>query len=179
VKAVLISLAAAFGLTAVAGLTWLCQRDPGINFLPPHKHAEWIFFPSAVEGKARGVANLDTLFRREFILQRPASRAFLSVRAAKRVQTRGDEARRRARALGQARPDLVGWLVLHTRALSDAARGAAWQGFELACEVMGATLLPPVDIARLVAAQADNDELALTIAICHPRFADRYLSVMS
>ena len=85
-KAVLISLAAAFGLTAVAGLTWLCQRDPGINFLPPHKHAEWIFFPSAVEGKARGVANLDTLFRREFILQRPASRAFLSVRAAKRVQ---------------------------------------------------------------------------------------------
>ena len=96
-------------------------------------------------------------------------------RAAKRVQTRGDEARRRARALGQARPDLVGWLVLHTRALSDAARGAAWQGFELACEVMGATLLPPVDIARLVAAQADNDELALTIAICHPRFADRYL----
>ena len=85
-KALLISLAAAFGLTAVAGLTWLCQRHPGINFLPPHKHAEWIFFPSAVEGKARGVANLDTLFRREFILQRPASGAVLSVRAAKRVQ---------------------------------------------------------------------------------------------
>src|SRR2546423_10852795 len=73
-------------MIAIAGLTWLCQRDPGINFLPPHKHAEWIFFPSAVEGKARGVANLDTLCRREFILQRPASGAVLSVRAAKRVQ---------------------------------------------------------------------------------------------
>jgi tetratricopeptide (TPR) repeat protein len=86
VRAVLISLAATIGLTAVVGLIWICQRDPGINFLPPHKHAEWIFFPSAVEVKARGVANLDTLFRREFILQRPASGAVLSVRAAKRVQ---------------------------------------------------------------------------------------------
>ena len=35
---------------------------------PPDKRAEWILFPAAVEGKARGVANLDTLFRREFIL---------------------------------------------------------------------------------------------------------------
>jgi tetratricopeptide (TPR) repeat protein/4-amino-4-deoxy-L-arabinose transferase-like glycosyltransferase len=65
---------------------WICQRDTRINFLPPHKDAEWIFFPSAVEVKARGLANLDTLFRREFILQRPASGAVLSVRAAKRVQ---------------------------------------------------------------------------------------------
>ena len=85
-RAVLISLVATFGLTAVAGLMWICQRDPGINFLPPHKHAEWIFFPSSVEVKARGVANLDTLFRRDFILQRPVSGAVLSVRAAKHLQ---------------------------------------------------------------------------------------------
>ena len=77
-RAVLISLAAAFGVTAIAGLTWLCQRDPGTNFLQSDKRAEWIFFPAAVEVKARGVANLDTLFRREFILQRPAPRALLT-----------------------------------------------------------------------------------------------------
>ena len=85
-RAILISLAAIFGVTAIAGLMWLCQRDPGINFLPSDKRAEWILFPSAVEVKARGVADLDTLFRREFILQRPAPGALLSVRAAKRLQ---------------------------------------------------------------------------------------------
>jgi len=88
VRAVLISLAAVFGVTAVAGLTWLCRRDPGINFLPPGKGAEWIFFPSAVEANARAVADLDTLFRRHFTLGRPTLRVFLSVRAAKRVQVR-------------------------------------------------------------------------------------------
>ena len=85
-RAVLISLAAIFGVTAVAGLIWLCQRDPGINFLPPDKRAEWIFFPAAVDAKARGVADLDTLFRREFTLQRSTPGALLSIRAAKRVQ---------------------------------------------------------------------------------------------
>ena len=85
-RVVLISLAAIVGVTAVAGLTWLCRRDPGINFLPPDKRAEWIFFPSAVDAKARGVADLDTLFRREFTLQRSTPRALLSIRAAKQVQ---------------------------------------------------------------------------------------------
>jgi tetratricopeptide (TPR) repeat protein len=86
VRAVLISLAIAFGLTAVAGLMWLCQRDPRINFLPLDKRAEWIIFPSAVDVKARGVANLDALFRRDFTLQRSASTALLTVRAAKQLQ---------------------------------------------------------------------------------------------
>ena len=85
-RAVLISLAAVFGVTAVAGLTWLCQRDPGTNFLRPDKRAEWIFFPAAVEVKARGLANLDTLFRRGFTLQRPVPRAVLTVGAAKQIQ---------------------------------------------------------------------------------------------
>ncbi len=85
-RAVLISLAAIFGVTAIAGLTWLCQHDSGTNFLRPDKRAEWIFFPAAVEVKARGVANLDTLFRRDFTVQRPAPRALLTVQAAKEVQ---------------------------------------------------------------------------------------------
>ena len=65
---------------------WLCQRDPRINFLPLDKRAEWIIFPSAIDVKARGVANLDALFRRDFTLQRPASTALLTVRAAKQLQ---------------------------------------------------------------------------------------------
>ena len=85
-RGVLISLAAAFGVIAIAGLTWLCQSDPGTNFLQSDKRADWIFFPAAVEVKARGVANLDTLFRRDFTVQRPVPRALLTVRAAKQIQ---------------------------------------------------------------------------------------------
>jgi len=73
-------------VTAIAGLTWLCQRDPGTNFLQSDTRADWIIFPAAVEIKARGVANLDTLFRRDFTVQRPAPRALLTVRAAKQIQ---------------------------------------------------------------------------------------------
>jgi tetratricopeptide (TPR) repeat protein len=86
VRGVLISLAAALSVIAIAGLTWLCQSDPGTNFLQSDKRAEWIFFPAAVEVKARGVANLDTLFRRDFALQGPAQKALLTVRAAKQIQ---------------------------------------------------------------------------------------------
>lgn len=86
VRAVLTSLAAAFGVIAIAGLTWLCQRDPGTNFLQSDKRADWIIFPAAVEVKARGVANLDTLFRCDFAVQRPVPRAFLTVRAARQVE---------------------------------------------------------------------------------------------
>jgi tetratricopeptide (TPR) repeat protein len=85
VRAVLTSLAAAFGVIAIAGLTWLCQSDPGTNFLQSDKRADWIIFPAAVDVKARGVANLDTLFRRDFTVQRPVPRALLTVRAAKQV----------------------------------------------------------------------------------------------
>jgi len=74
------------GVIAVADLTWLCHRDPEINFFRPDKRAAWILFPSAVDVKARGVANLDTLFRREVTVQKPTSRALLTVRAAKHVQ---------------------------------------------------------------------------------------------
>src|SRR5438477_7720739 len=85
-RGVLISLAAAFSVIAVAGLTWLCQSDPGTNFLQSDKRAEWIFFPAALEVKARGLANLDTLFRRDFTVQGPAQKALLTVRAAKQIQ---------------------------------------------------------------------------------------------
>ena len=85
-RAVLISLAAIFGVAVVTGLTWLCRWDPGINFLPSDKRAEWILFPAAVEAKTRGVANLDTIFRRDFNLGSLPPTALLRGRAAKRIQ---------------------------------------------------------------------------------------------
>ena len=75
-----------FGVAVVTGLTWLCRWDPGINFLPSDKRAEWILFPAAVEAKTRGVANLDTIFRRDFNLGTLPPTALLRVRAAKRIQ---------------------------------------------------------------------------------------------
>src|SRR5215467_9206069 len=85
-RAVLISLAAIFGVTVVTGLTWFCRSDPGINFLPSDKRAEWILFPGAVEAQTRPVANLDTIFRRDFNLESVPPTALLRVRAAKHFQ---------------------------------------------------------------------------------------------
>src|SRR5262249_59275909 len=47
-RAVLISLAAIFGVAVGSGLTLLFQLDPQINFLPSDQRAEWILFPAAV-----------------------------------------------------------------------------------------------------------------------------------
>jgi Flp pilus assembly protein TadD len=75
-----------FGAAVVTGLTWLCRWDPGINFLQSDKRAEWILFPAAVEAGTRTVADVDTIFRRDFNLGSPAPTALLRVRAAKRIQ---------------------------------------------------------------------------------------------
>src|SRR5215467_9568104 len=85
-RPVLISLAAILGVGVVTGLTWLCRWDPGINFLPSDKKAEWILFPAAVEATTRKVANLDTIFRRDFNLGSLPQTALLRVRAAKHIQ---------------------------------------------------------------------------------------------
>jgi tetratricopeptide (TPR) repeat protein len=70
----------------VASLTWLCVRDPQIAFLPGDGRAEWILFPSAADPGSHPIAELDAVFRREFILDGQPRIARLSVRAAKRVQ---------------------------------------------------------------------------------------------
>lgn len=71
---------------AVAALAWLCAYDPQIAFLPGVGRAEWILFPSAPDPASHPIAELDALFRREFILAGQPRTARLSVRAAKRVQ---------------------------------------------------------------------------------------------
>ncbi len=70
----------------VASLAWLCVRDPKIAFLPGDGRAEWILFPSATDTGLHPIADLDAVFRREFILDGQPRAARLSVRAAKHVQ---------------------------------------------------------------------------------------------
>lgn len=71
---------------AGALLTWLCVRDPRITFLVGDRRAEWILFPSAPDIVSHPIAELDAIFRREFVLDDQPPTAQLSVRAAKRVQ---------------------------------------------------------------------------------------------
>ena len=73
------------GMTA-ASLVWLCVRDPKVAFLPGDGRAEWILFPSATDPGLHRIADLDAVFRREFILDGQPRTARLSVRAAKHVQ---------------------------------------------------------------------------------------------
>ena len=79
-------LAIALVGTVVASLTWLCVRDPKITFLVGDRRAEWIIFPSAVDIMPHPIAELDVIFRHEFVLDGRLQAARLSVRAAKRVQ---------------------------------------------------------------------------------------------
>jgi hypothetical protein len=59
---------------AVALLAWIAGTDPAINYLPRHRDADWIVFPTAVDARAHWYVSLDATFRREFILQhKPAA----------------------------------------------------------------------------------------------------------
>src|ERR1700730_1684843 len=73
-------------IAAAAFLVMPCVREPHINFLPRDGRAEWICFPTPLSPRAHVIANLDTIFRREFTLEHPAQSVQLNVRAAKRVE---------------------------------------------------------------------------------------------
>ena len=84
-RAILVVL---FGGLAVALLAWIVRTDPATNYLPHHREAEWIVFPTPVDATARWSASLDATFRREFmLLHRPAS-ARLSLRAMRRADVK-------------------------------------------------------------------------------------------
>lgn len=78
------------GAICVAGglLAWRINRDPQINFLARDGRAEWILFPAAVEARARNIASIDTIFRRELMLDTQPRAARLIMRAAKRAEVR-------------------------------------------------------------------------------------------
>jgi Flp pilus assembly protein TadD len=77
---------------ALGWLAWSCTRNPQINFLPHHASAPWIVFPTAMDARAHRVANLDTIFRRDFQLDQPAANARLEFRAAKRAEVKINDA---------------------------------------------------------------------------------------
>lgn len=76
------------GGVAIAALLWLCRHDPAINFLPGDARAHWIVFPAAFDSRSHQIANLDTTFRRRFVLERAPGSARLRVRAARRLELR-------------------------------------------------------------------------------------------
>ena len=70
-RAILIVIVA---VVAATSLAWFARTDPAINYLPHHRDADWIVFPTAADARAHWSASLDTTFRREFALPaRPAS----------------------------------------------------------------------------------------------------------
>ena len=62
--------------------------DPAINYLPRHRDAEWIVFPTAVDARAHWYASLDATFRREFILSDKPAVARLRLRALRRAEVK-------------------------------------------------------------------------------------------
>ncbi len=73
---------------AAALLAWIARTDPAITYLPRHREAEWIVFPTAVDARAHGFASMDATFRREFILPREPAAARLSLRALRRAEVK-------------------------------------------------------------------------------------------
>ncbi len=73
---------------AAALLAWIAHNDPAINYLPRHRDAEWIVFPTAVDARAHGSASLDVTFRREFVLPHKPAVALLRLRALRRAEAK-------------------------------------------------------------------------------------------
>jgi tetratricopeptide (TPR) repeat protein len=73
---------------AVAVLAWIAHTDPAINYLPHHRNADWIVFPTAVDARGHWFASLDATFRREFILPHKPAAARISLRAMRRAEVK-------------------------------------------------------------------------------------------
>jgi hypothetical protein len=73
---------------AVALLAWIARTDPAINYLPRHRDADWIVFPTPVDARAHWYASMDATFRREFILPHKPAAARLRLRALRRAEVK-------------------------------------------------------------------------------------------
>jgi tetratricopeptide (TPR) repeat protein len=85
-------LVVVLGGVAVSLLAWKAHTDPAINYLPHHRDAEWIIFPTAVDARGHLAASLDTTFRHEFTLQHKPVSARLALRAMCRAELKVDGA---------------------------------------------------------------------------------------
>ncbi len=74
------------GVTVIAAwLVWRCLRDPAVRFLPQQSPASWIAYPASPDISAQSVASLSNapfaVFRRIVVLESPAQKAQLRIRA--------------------------------------------------------------------------------------------------
>src|SRR2546423_1497196 len=58
--------------------SWNARHNSGIRFLPRRGPAQWIVYPSPFLGSARPRIELETKFRREFVLKQAPQKAQLS-----------------------------------------------------------------------------------------------------
>ncbi|HZL42887.1 MAG TPA: glycosyltransferase family 39 protein [Verrucomicrobiae bacterium] len=79
-------LASAAALVATAGLLWHWTRDPNISFLSRNAAADWIVFPSAPIANMHPAVMLDTVFRRQFVVDPTAKTVRLRLRAARKFE---------------------------------------------------------------------------------------------
>ena len=81
-------LVVVLGGVGVSLLAWKAHTDPAINYLPHHRDAEWIIFPTAVDARGHLAASLDTTFRHEFTLQHKPVSARMALRAMRRAEVK-------------------------------------------------------------------------------------------
>jgi tetratricopeptide (TPR) repeat protein len=84
----LATLIVVFAGLAVALLAWMARTDPAINYLPHHRDADWIVFPTPVDARSHGSASLDATFRHEFIFPNKPAAARLRLRALRRAEVK-------------------------------------------------------------------------------------------
>ncbi len=76
---------AAVVMLGLAGLWRLCARNPGIAYLPRHGPAEWVVYAWPYNPVAQHVVELNSVFRKSFVLDQPSAQATLAVRALRRM----------------------------------------------------------------------------------------------
>ena len=84
-RAILIAL---LGVLAVAFLAWTARTDPAVNYLSPHRGADWIVCPTPADSRAHWSASMDATFRREFVLPHKPVSARISLRALRRAEVK-------------------------------------------------------------------------------------------
>jgi tetratricopeptide (TPR) repeat protein len=82
----------AFTGAAMLILAWVARTDPAISFLPRDRGADWIVFPSAIDGRGHLGGGVDATFRRELVLSNRPAMARLSIRAMRRVEVKINDA---------------------------------------------------------------------------------------
>jgi hypothetical protein len=134
---------------ALLWLVWKAERDPRIPFLPARAPAAWILYPTPPSALPQSAVELDTLFRRSFVLDRQPGTASLRVAWSRRgtVTVNGTPAAESLPGTNWKRPTEVeisrllhpGENLIVVRSTQDSGPPAAWlsltgDGFHLATD---------------------------------------------